>query len=202
MAAPLKSAKGKSLTVSFPRDGFFAPFRARWRDRRAADLSLETRTGKPAESRIPGGDPEPPPGPTLGNPGKSCFLLGFVRKFPEIPRILREVPRNSQDSPEFPRSSPVLSFSPRNSRIPQHIPKAFLFSGVFLFSQLLFLGVLQEFLRKSQKLPTIPRKILKSPGIPQPRAPSPSFSPAFLRLFCFSAENLLRKPGEIDGSAP
>ena len=89
MAAPLKSAKGRSLTVSFPRDGFFAPFRARWRDRRAADLSLETRTGKPAESRIPGGDPEPPPGPTLGNPGKSCFLLGFRGK--------------SQESQEFPR---------------------------------------------------------------------------------------------------
>ena len=87
MAAPLKSAKGKSSTVSSPRDGFFAPFRARWRDRRAADLSLPTRPGNSARTWIPGGDPEAPPGPTLGNRGKSSFPLDFPQKTSKIPGI-------------------------------------------------------------------------------------------------------------------
>ena len=158
MAAPLKSAKGKSLTVSFPRDGFFAPFRARWRDRRAADLMPEMRTGKSAESRIPGGDPEPPPQARpweiRENPvfswilsGNSQKSPGFSGKFPEIPRILQ----NSQDHLQF------FHFLQEIPEFPSIFQRHFCFLGYFYFLNCFFL----EFSRNSSENP---RSCQQSPG--------------------------------------
>ena len=75
----MKSAKGKSLTVSFPGGGCFAPFRARWGRVRGAGLNAWMKLGNPAGSwdfwRAPG----PAPGPGRGGPGKSRLFHFFPR---------------------------------------------------------------------------------------------------------------------------
>ena len=134
MAAPLKSAKGKSSTVSSPRDGFFAPFRARWRDRRAADLSLPTRPGNSARTWIPGGDPEAPPGPTLGNRGKSSFPLDFPQKTSKIPGISQTFQEYFHKFLIFSQDSRKSQGFPRIPKNSQGFPRnVFVFPWVFLF---------------------------------------------------------------------
>ena len=202
MAAPLKSAKGKSSTVSFPRDGFFAPFRARWRDRRAADLMPEMRTGKPAESRIPGGDPEPPPGPTLGNPGKSCFLLGFPRKSQEsqeFPRIFRGLLRISWNSQRKSENS----LNPEESSQDISVSLgSFSFLDCFPWSSP---GISQKFPEVPKNSQEVPKNSQENSKPPESFSAPPTFPQLFSSFPVFSSfpwENLLRKPGKIDGSAP